>query len=58
MVEFGGFQMPVQYKDQSIGESVLWTRSKAALFDVISLSTLLIEGRTYAATQVCKLPVN
>jgi aminomethyltransferase len=34
MVEFGGFQMPVQYKSQSISESVLWTRSKASLFDV------------------------
>ena len=34
MVEFGGFQMPVQYKDQSISDSVIWTRSKASLFDV------------------------
>lgn len=34
MVEFGGFQMPVQYKSQSISDSVIWTRSKASLFDV------------------------
>src|SRR5579859_6359095 len=34
MVEFGGFQMPVQYKGLSISDSVLWTRNKASLFDV------------------------
>lgn len=37
MVEFGGFQMPVQYKGQSISDSVNWTRTKASLFDVFSL---------------------
>jgi len=36
MVEFGGFQMPLQYKGQSISDSVIWTRSKASLFDVLS----------------------
>ena len=34
MVEFGGFQMPLQYKSQSISDSVNWTRTKASLFDV------------------------
>ena len=34
MVEFGDFQMPLMYKDQSISDSVNWTRSKASLFDV------------------------
>jgi len=34
MVDFGGFQMPVQYKGLSISDSVLWTRNKASLFDV------------------------
>ena len=36
MVEFGGFQMPVQYKGLSISDSVLWTRNKASLFDVLA----------------------
>jgi aminomethyltransferase len=34
MVEYGGFQMPIYYKSQSISDSVSWTRSKASLFDV------------------------
>jgi len=36
MVEYGGFQMPIYYKSQSISDSVNWTRSKASLFDVRS----------------------
>lgn len=34
MVPFGGFSMPVQYSDLSVGESHKWTREKAGLFDV------------------------
>ena len=34
MVPFGGYSMPVQYTDLSIGESHKWTREKASLFDV------------------------
>jgi aminomethyltransferase len=33
MVEFAGYQMPVQYKD-GVLTSHLWTREKASLFDV------------------------
>ncbi|KAF2869666.1 hypothetical protein BDV95DRAFT_608502 [Massariosphaeria phaeospora] len=33
-VPFGGYSMPVQYSDLSIGESHKWTREKASLFDV------------------------
>ncbi|KAF2189822.1 glycine cleavage system T protein [Zopfia rhizophila CBS 207.26] len=33
-VPFGGYSMPVQYKDMSIIESHNWTREKASLFDV------------------------
>ena len=36
MVEYGGFQMPIFYKLQSISDSVIWTRTKASLFDVIN----------------------
>ncbi|KAL8670036.1 MAG: hypothetical protein Q9168_005397 [Polycauliona sp. 1 TL-2023] len=34
MVPFGGFSMPVQYSDLSVGDSHKWTREKASLFDV------------------------
>ena len=34
MVPFGGYSMPVQYSDLSVGESHKWTREKASLFDV------------------------
>jgi hypothetical protein len=33
-VPFGGYSMPVQYSDLSIGDSHKWTREKASLFDV------------------------
>ena len=34
IVDFAGWLMPVQYKDLSIQESHLHTRSKCSLFDV------------------------
>ena len=34
MVPFGGYSMPVRYRDLGIGESHKWTREKASLFDV------------------------
>ena len=34
MVPFGGFAMPVQYSDLSVGDSHKWTREKASIFDV------------------------
>ena len=34
MVPFGGFSMPVQYSDLSVGDSHRWTREKCSLFDV------------------------
>ena len=34
MVPFGGYSMPVRYRDLGIGESHEWTREKASLFDV------------------------
>jgi aminomethyltransferase len=33
MVEFGGYEMPVQYPDGILKEH-LWTREHAGLFDV------------------------
>ena len=44
MVEYGGFQMPIFYKSQSISDSVIWTREKASLFDVMSQSSYGKEG--------------
>nr|XP_022907831.1 aminomethyltransferase, mitochondrial [Onthophagus taurus] len=34
MIDFGGFMLPVQYNDQSIINSHLFTRKSASLFDV------------------------
>ena len=34
MVLFGGFSMPVQYADLSVGDSHKWTRERCSLFDV------------------------
>ena len=45
MVPFGGYSMPVQYSDLSVGDSHKWTREKASLFDV---------GHMYASTQPLK----
>lgn len=42
MVPFGGFSMPVQYSDLSVGESHKWTREKASLFDVGHMYALLL----------------
>lgn len=42
MVPFAGFSMPVQYSDLSVGESHVWTREKASLFDVGHMYVLTI----------------
>jgi aminomethyltransferase len=34
MVDFGGYEMPLEYKGMGISETALWTRSKASIFDV------------------------
>lgn len=44
MVPFGGYSMPVQYSDLSVGESHKWTREKASLFDVGHMVQYHIEG--------------
>lgn len=44
MVPFGGFEMPVQYSDLSVGESHRWTREKASLFDVSHMVQYHFEG--------------
>ena len=57
MVDFGGFQMPVQYKGLSISDSVLWTRNKASLFDVpppFIQVKLMCLGGPYGPTQVSR----
>jgi len=41
MVEYGGFQMPILYKSQSISDSVLWTRTRASLFDVFPIRRVI-----------------
>lgn len=44
MVPFGGFEMPVQYGDLSVGDSHKWTREKASLFDVSHMVQYHVEG--------------
>lgn len=44
MVPFGGYSMPAQYSDLSVGESHKWTREKASLFDVGHMCAQLLSG--------------
>lgn len=44
MVPFGGYSMPVSYDDLSVGESHVWTREKASLFDVGHMVQYHVEG--------------
>jgi len=43
MVEFAGYDMPVQYKDGVLKEHI-WTRTKAGLFDVSHMGQAAIVG--------------
>ena len=43
MVDFGGWEMPVQYPTGIVAEH-LYTRSKCSLFDVSHMGRLLVEG--------------
>lgn len=47
IVNFGGFLLPVQYSDQSIVNSHLFTRKNASIFDVSHMLQTEIRG-TYA----------
>lgn len=44
MVPFGGYSMPVQYSDLSVGESHNWTREKCSLFDVGHMVQYHVDG--------------
>jgi aminomethyltransferase len=44
MTEYAGWEMPVQYKDQSMIDSHLRTRSRASLFDVSHMLQLNVTG--------------
>ena len=43
MVDFGGWEMPIQYPEGIVAEH-LYTRSVCSLFDVSHMGRLLIEG--------------
>ena len=47
MVEFAGYEMPVQYKDGVLKEH-LWTREKAGLFDVSHMGQAWLKTRERA----------
>ena len=44
MVPFGGYEMPLEYSDQSHPESHKWTRQNASLFDVSHMVQHMISG--------------
>jgi len=44
LVDFGGWNMPVQYKDLSIKESTIHTRTDASIFDVSHMGQLKFWG--------------
>lgn len=45
MVPFGGYDMPLEYKDLSHTESHNWTREKASVFDVSHMVQHMISGK-------------
>lgn len=44
MVDFGGWDMPVQYKDLTIAQSTVHTRQGASIFDVSHMGQLRFHG--------------
>jgi aminomethyltransferase len=44
IVPFGGYDMPLEYADQSHTESHTWTREKASLFDVSHMVQHIVSG--------------
>ncbi|KAF3917112.1 Aminomethyltransferase [Dactylellina cionopaga] len=48
MVEFGGYEMPVKYKDQTIGDSHNYVRDNCGLFDVSHMVQHQFTGPTAA----------
>lgn len=57
MVEFAGYQMPVQYPDGIIAEH-LHTRSKAGLFDVSHMGQVRVSGANSVAALESILPID
>ncbi|EPS42861.1 hypothetical protein H072_3140 [Dactylellina haptotyla CBS 200.50] len=49
MVEFGGFEMPVQYSNKGIGENHKYVREKCGLFDVSHMVQHQFTGPTVTA---------
>jgi aminomethyltransferase len=57
MVEFAGYQMPVQYTDGIMAEH-LHTRTQAGLFDVSHMGQVLVSGANSAAELESIIPVD
>lgn len=57
MVEFAGYQMPVQYSEGILTEH-LHTRSQAGLFDVSHMGQVIIEGPNSVAELEAVLPID
>lgn len=48
IVNFGGFLLPVQYSDQGIANSHIYTRNNASLFDVSHMLQTEITGKKFS----------
>ncbi|MEE3241178.1 MAG: glycine cleavage system aminomethyltransferase GcvT [Pseudomonadota bacterium] len=57
MVEFAGYQMPMQYTDGILREH-LHTRSQAGLFDVSHMGQVTVEGANSVAELEAVLPID
>ncbi len=57
MVEFAGYQMPVQYADGIIAEHQ-WTREHAGLFDVSHMGQLYLSGEDMDSAVEALLPID
>ena len=57
MVEFAGYQMPVQYAEGIMAEH-LHTRSQAGLFDVSHMGQVLVSGKNSVAELEAIIPVD
>ena len=57
MVEFAGYEMPVQYP-MGVKKEHLWTRSSAGLFDVSHMGQVILRGENVKQELEALLPVD
>ncbi|MGB7389907.1 MAG: glycine cleavage system aminomethyltransferase GcvT, partial [Marinomonas sp.] len=57
MVEFAGYEMPVQYP-LGVKKEHLWVREKAGLFDVSHMGQLILKGKDVKSAFEAIVPVD